>query len=997
MPPADIDGPTVVVGRSEGRGRAAGPVTGDLGETTLSSEGLPEPLRAFLLERGDTLGRYVVLDVLGQGGMGVVYAAYDPELERKVAIKLVRWAGPTDGKGSLGGSRLLREAQALAKLTHPNVVAVYDVGTWQQQSVFVAMEHVEGQTVSCWIQQRWPESPPSWREVLAVMVPAGRGLEAAHAVGIVHRDVKPENVMLSKSGRVTVLDFGLARATEGAEPRLLTSGGVLAAVSGAMQAPLTVTGSVMGTPAYMAPEQLAGRLTDAQSDQFSYCIALYHALYGVRPFAGDTLQDLTRAVMQGAIDPAPRGSRVPAWLRRVVVKGLATAPSQRYASMTELLAALSHDPARRRGRVLVGVGVAGLLGASWWGATQVAASDDPCAAIDGMMTDAWGPSQRAALEQAFRRDAKAYSEQTLAGVGESLDGWAARWVEERQSACEADRVDGGRDAGLAAACLDERLARTGALVRLLGDADQEMVAKALTAVQALPEPTECRDAQGWRQSTPVPDDPRARQAVVALRLRMAEVFALSATGRMQDSVALAETLLGEARALGFGPVIAQMLLVVGGSRTQLGDYAGALPALEEGLLLARTHGLEQLEADLSSPFVFLHTTYTGRLELAEWQCRVHEVLVERLGDKPRARARVLLDRARLERQRDRTKEAIALYEEAIALYEQDGSDAPSLVIAYDNLAAAYVVEERYADADAVLERAQLVAANVLGFDHPHRGNLMVQASRIASARGDHAGAVTKLQAALALYEGAYGGQHANIGAVLNGLGLELETIGKPEQAIAALERGVDVVRKTLGPEHRQVGVVQANLGNTLRREGRAQEALVLHQAVRELRQRLDVPPVERYHLTESLADDLRVLGRCEEAEAEYEAALALRQTVGEHEGVGAAYGQLGVGLCERQRGQHVAARATLEGALRMVSRVAEEEEEKDDDWTQRVLAFTRFGLAIVLREQEPGSERAAALGRQARAKWAEDPLQHAAMLRQYDAWAAGRPLGMLVY
>jgi tetratricopeptide (TPR) repeat protein len=229
--------------------------------------------------------------------------------------------------------------------------------------------------------------------------------------------------------------------------------------------------------------------------------------------------------------------------------------------------------------------------------------------------------------------------------------------------------------------------------------------------------------------------------------------------------------------------------------------------------------------------------------------------------------------------------------------------------------------------------------------------------------------------------------------VLNGLGLELEAIGKPDQAIAAFERGVEVVRKTLGPEHRQIGIVQANLGNTLRREGRAEEALALHRAVRELRQRFDVPAEDRYHLTENLADDLRVLGRCEESEAEYRAALALRETAGEHEGVGGAYGQLGIGLCERQRGQHAAARATLEGALRLVVGEAE----GGEGWSQRVLALVRLALAIALREHDPGSERAATLARQARASWAKDPVQHAELLRQYDAWAAGEAVGMLVY
>jgi tetratricopeptide (TPR) repeat protein len=987
MPPAENDAPTMLAVRSE---------DGSLAEVTLSMRDGAEPTPVATLRRGDVLGRYVVLDTLGQGGMGVVYAAYDPELDRKVALKLVRWERGAETQGSVGRSRLLREAQALAKLTHPNVVGVYDVGTWQQ-AVFVAMELVEGQTVSRWIDRRHAESPPAWREVLAVMIPAGRGLEAAHAVGIVHRDFKPENVMLSSSGRVTVLDFGLARASDGpgSEPVRLTAGGVVAGASSSMQLRLTATGSVMGTPAYMAPEQLSGKISDASSDQFAFCVALYHALYGMRPFAGSTLPELTHAVLRGEIEPAPRGSRVPAWLRRVVVRGLSTVPAQRYSSMTELLAALGHDPARRRGRVLLGLGTVGLLGASWWGASRLASVEDPCAAVDGAMGQAWGASQRAALEQAFGRDAKTYSEQALARVGESLDRYAAGWVQERRAACEAGRqagTDEGRDAGLQAACLDQRLRRLDALVRLLGDADQSMVAKASSAVQELPDPTGCRDAQGWRRSAPVPDDPAQQEQVESLRLRMAEVHALSATGRLKEALTQVEALLAEARALGFAPAVAEMLMAAGGVRTQMGEYAAALPLLEEGLLLARAHGLEQLEADLLSPLAFLHTNYSGQLELAAWHARVNEVLVERLGDRPLAKARVLLDRARLERKREQLAASIDLFVRAIELYEEDGTDLPGLVVAYDNLAASYVSADRIDDAVRTLARAETVATEALGADHPHRGNLLVHAARIEASRKQHDSAIAKLRAARALYEGAYGEHHPNIAAVLNGLGLELEEVGRLGEAIDAFRGGLAIVERAFGLEHTQVAIIQANLGNSLRRDGRAEEGLALHRAAHQTRERLGVAAEGRYELLDNIGDDLRVLGRCEEAEAEYRAANALRETVGEHDDPGAAYAFLGIGLCEQQRGQGARAAKTLESALRLANG-----REEDDAWSRQTRALVRFALAMALRQAEPSSQEAVALAEQARAFWAEDAVQYAGLLRQHDAWVAGGPAAMLVY
>jgi len=285
------------------------------------------------------VGRYVVERELGSGGMGLVYAAYDPELGRKVAIKLVRPASSGRMDPSQRRARLLREAQAMAQLTHPNVVAIYDVGTFGEQ-VFIAMEYVEGSTLTDWlaVERR------TWREIVSMFVQSGRGLAAAHAKSIVHRDFKADNVWVGEDGRARVLDFGLARAMrvngdepqsddreeENRSPRVPMLG-----------ATLTQPGTFLGTPPYMPPEQLRGKSGDARSDQFSFCVALYYALYGELPFTGETVDSLLEEMQRRRIKEPPRSGRVPVWLRRVLLRGLSPDPADRYASMDRLLEELT--------------------------------------------------------------------------------------------------------------------------------------------------------------------------------------------------------------------------------------------------------------------------------------------------------------------------------------------------------------------------------------------------------------------------------------------------------------------------------------------------------------------------------------------------------------------------------------------------------------------------------------------------------------------------------
>jgi predicted Ser/Thr protein kinase len=291
------------------------------------------PLRA-----GDVLGRYVISGVLGSGGMGVVYVAEDPRLGRRVALKLLH---PTLAEATEDQQRrLLREAQAMARLSHPNVLPVFDLGTEGGQ-VFLAMEFIEGPTLAEWLRQR--ERP--WREILGLFLEAGRGLAAAHQAGLVHRDFKPANVLVGTDGRPRVTDFGLVRVGASSEESLAQAAPRVA------ESPLTQTGTVAGTPAYMSPEQLAGRPVDARGDQFSFCVALYEALQGVRPFAA-----AAPAEHRWTLRRPERSPRLPGYVRAALARGLALKPAERFPSMDALLEALAmRAPIRRRRWMALGL------------------------------------------------------------------------------------------------------------------------------------------------------------------------------------------------------------------------------------------------------------------------------------------------------------------------------------------------------------------------------------------------------------------------------------------------------------------------------------------------------------------------------------------------------------------------------------------------------------------------------------------------------------------
>lgn len=308
-----------------------------------------------VLHVGSLVDRYIIVERVGAGAMGVVYSAFDPKLDRKVALKLLR-RRPDSADQVLRQERLVREAKAIAKLSHANIVGIFDVGVHQGE-VLLAMEYLSGGTLRRWISAE----KRHWRDVIRKFSEVARGLDAAHAAGLIHRDFKSDNVLLDGSGVPKIVDFGLVRLADSTDADIVLDGtdDDIEPQSDPGFEPLTRTGALLGTPGYMAPEQFLGKPTDARSDQFAFCASLYHALYGERPFPGEIVSEIADAVTKGRVKPAPAGSAIPGWIRKVLLRGLATEPAQRYPSMSSLLHALATDPvARRRRLIAVAAGIA---------------------------------------------------------------------------------------------------------------------------------------------------------------------------------------------------------------------------------------------------------------------------------------------------------------------------------------------------------------------------------------------------------------------------------------------------------------------------------------------------------------------------------------------------------------------------------------------------------------------------------------------------------------
>ncbi|MEJ7598211.1 MAG: tetratricopeptide repeat protein [Kofleriaceae bacterium] len=866
-----------------------------------------EPDAPILTRAGSRIGRFVVERVLGAGGMGVVFLAHDPELDRKVAIKVLH---PELWKAAGAEGRLRREAQAMAKLTHPNIVSVFDVSTHGNQLV-LTMEYIDGVTLDEWCRE-----PRGWHAVLAACVAAGRGLAAAHAGGVIHRDFKPQNVLRGKDGRIVVTDFGLARSVAGEDD---------AAVSPAADVSLTLTGTVMGTPAYMAPEQFAGKPADEATDQWNYCATVYRLLYGELAFPGATYAELAAAVERGAVKEVK--SDVPPWVRRVVLRGLQQAPAQRYPSMTALLADLERDPAALRNRILVGGAVGGALVLGL--VAMLTTRGEAAVSCDGgaaRLAGIWDASRKQAVQTAFLATKQPHAAATFKRVEGLIDRAAGQLVATHRETCEATHVRGEQSAALLdlrMGCLDRRLGELDALVDVLAtQTDARVLDKSISAAARLNPAAACANTKSLLAIARP-----ARTADVVMKLSainhaLDRADALDRAGKYTEGLALVEGVMPEIRAVDDARLQARALGLVGVFHAGIGDDAGAERDFRAALIHATNAGDDLAVAKAWSNIISVVGARQGRVGEGQMAATAAEAALTRVGGDPAIHSLVLTNMGAVLLRAGKHAEALDYFSRALPLVEAaHGVEHPHYARALSSVGGALLAQRKFKEARPYIERALAIQTAAMGPDHPELASHLTNMGLVHYWLGELDQAWTLRSRALALVERVQGKQSANAADARVGLAnIRLEQ-GNSAEAIAEFTRVV-AIRRALAPDHRDLPDDLRNLGEAHRRHGNLDEALSHFQQALSLREAALGPTAPA--VAESLTDVARVLerrGQLEEARRLIERALQIRETAHGRDHFDVATTLSTLATIVESQGDFAAARRHYERSLAIRERV----------------------------------------------------------------------------
>ncbi|HVH98391.1 MAG TPA: tetratricopeptide repeat protein [Enhygromyxa sp.] len=862
-------------------------------------------------EEPGRIGRHVVIERLGAGGMGVVYAAYDPELDRKLAIKLIRASGRDNRRAQ---ARMIREAQAMAKVTHPNVIAIYDVGTFAGQ-VYIAMEFVAGRSLDRWVASLEQPLRERWRSILSVHAEAGRGLAAAHEAGLVHRDFKPANVLVGDDGRVRVCDFGLARASR---PREHGSAALVeldvdvdlhdtatldgsGPRSGSLDDELTEVGALIGTPAYMPPERLAGEHTDARGDQFSFCVTLWESLYGRRPYAGATLPELFDSLLAGrrSEPEAERRAAVPDWLHEALLRGCARDPEQRFPDMRALLAALEPPVAPQRRGAALAFAIAGvaLVVASAW---SFARSSEPslCSGYAARLDGIWDDDRKATLAHSFAGSQLRYAERSADQVIAAIDAWTGDWVAQRTDACEATHARGEQSAellDLRMACFDRRLAELDALIGVLEAGGETVVEHAVASVASLDGLAGCADAERLRNAPREPEDEQLRARTSELDGALTKLAALTTAGRYLDAVREAEAIADEVAATQWLPLIGRHALLLGQAHAEHDATEPALAALIEALAIGRELDVLQLSAPALVDILWtLRHDATRVGELERW-IRVAEAEVRRLGD-PLLEARMRIHIGRARWNQGRYDEASGEFERALALRTAElGPDSLAVAEARDAIADTLWRSGKIAEARALyLEIAQSYQA-ALGPDHPQLAILWNDIGATTWLTGDYEGALQHYRDALALLERIYGPDDWRLGQIVGNIGACYAMQGRYDEARPYFQRSVELERAR-NDSSGELAINLENLAELELLDGDRNRARELFDEAHALRVRLlgDQHPDTARSLIKLGRLELEA-GQAAAAREHYERAIALREGLAVHRDL---LGEARMGLAE---------------------------------------------------------------------------------------------------
>ncbi|HEU0035274.1 MAG TPA: serine/threonine-protein kinase [Kofleriaceae bacterium] len=840
----------------------------------------PAPVEPRTLARGTRIDRYEIEAQIGEGATGAVYTAFDPDLDRRVALKLLH-PGTRAQR-----DRILHEARALAAIVHPNVVAAYDI-VEREGDLVLAMELVEGHDL-----RAVTTATASVADVLAAYEQAGRGLAAAHAGGLVHRDFKPANVLVGRDGRVRLGDFGLAARRGGVE--------------------------LVGTPAYMAPELFDGEPADAASDQFAFCVALYEALYGERPFAANFVDEIARTPL------ATTGSGrapVPRHVREALARGLAADPRRRFPSMDALVAALAAP--HRRGRAWIVVAAGSALALAVFGIARL--GDDPPSPCrdEGLEIGAvWNPARSAMVHDRFVGTHGALARPAWAAVERGMTGFAKHWSDQRREACEATRVRGVQSdqvLTLREVCLQRALGEADALANVLAQADRGVVERASVAVDGLPSLDECANVTALLAPV-APPAGRDTLAVGRVQGKLARGRALRDAGRWADARVVAHEAVADAAAIAHEPTRAAAWFLLGEAFEGAGDATQAEAALREAFSAAQRGHDDLLAARAATELVYVLGAQASRFDGGrEWAFHARTML-DRAGGDLETEARLVGDLGHIAYSKNDYAAARDAYQKAYDLrVKLHGPNTRAAARALYNLGRAAMGLDDNRTAHALTARSLEVLEANLGPGHPDLVTALDGLGTIEFNQGEFAHALATLDRALAIARTALDRQHPEVGRVQANRGFALLELHRARDAEAAFTEALAIFDRE-GGDPMMVAEVVAALGRVDRALGERDRARERYRRALALREQIfgkQSAAVARS--LEDLAELDADLGHHREARAGYEAALAIHEHASDPDNVELAYPLAGLGEAELALGRPADAIAPLERAVALLA------------------------------------------------------------------------------
>lgn len=899
------------------------------------------------------VGRYEVLGRIGEGAMGTVYRARDPELEREVALKVLRDGGE--------GSSVLDEARAMARLEHPNVVRVYDVEQADERA-FVAMELVRGQSLREWLRE--PRAP---REIERVFAAAARGLHAAHRAGVVHRDFKPANVLVTDEGDVKVADFGLARAANAS--RKLADG-----EAPPSDAPMSRT-QLAGTPHYLAPELLRGAKATAASDQFAFGVSLFEALTGKRPFAATSMRELSLAHARGPL--LDRG--LTRAQRKLIARLLALEPAARMADMGAVARAL--EPARRAGAGLgAGVALLGLSTLAYFG-LRVRDSVTVCSGSEQRLAEVWSAEQRGQVLSSLASVDAPHAQQTADRTVAVLDAYSQSWVAARDEACEATQVRKEQSQEVMdrrMACLERRRTELSALVVVLSRADRETTERAVEGARALTPVARCDVGAGLERETRTPP-PEVAARVLESRAVLAEAWASRAAGKYAGAQERARRAVELAESAAFPPAVAEALLELARTLLLSGQPQAAREAALRAADLAESAAEDELLAHSWLVVLGSMSKSATKPEDTDPFARRARAVIARMGEP----SDLMGD---LHEVLGAQRYVLGHWPEALEHAEQElslrvasaGEGTLPTAEARAHLAAVLTNLDRAEEAESYLEQALADAEVWLGPDHPHLAAMLNAHGLNQKSRGQYAEARATHQRALGILERALGPDNPALEPALTNLGNASMHLGLLSEAEQHHRRAILIKEKLYGEEHPQVALGLNNLANVMIQSKRWDEAIVLHQRALSIRERSLAKGDRMIGMSlTNLGDALSGAGRHAEAIGQYRLSLDnLEQALGpDHSWL--AYPLTGLAHAHLLDKRPDLAIAPAERALSIRDKPGLAED---------LAAETRFVLARALIEAGKDKTRGLTLAKEARTVFVGAGEPKKQYLAELDAW-----------